>query len=42
MTGPNSEYDIFERITVKAYDFPKKRVKVNKYNINSLHGSHQG
>ena len=33
MTDPNPEYDIFERITVTAYEkhFPYKRVKVNKY-----------
>ena len=33
MTDPNPEYDIFERITVTAYEkhFPNKRVKVNKY-----------
>ena len=33
MTDPNPEYDIFERITGKAYEkhFPNKRVKVNKY-----------
>ena len=33
MTYPNHEYDIFERITVTAYEkhFPNKRVKVNKY-----------
>ena len=33
MTDPNPEYDIFERITVTAYEkhFPNKRVKINKY-----------
>ena len=33
MTDPNPEYDIFERITVTAYEkhFLNKRVKVNKY-----------
>ena len=33
MTDPNPEYDIFERITVTAYEkhFPNKPVKVNKY-----------
>ena len=33
MIHPNPEYDIFERITVTAYEkhFPNKRVKVNKY-----------
>ena len=33
MTGPNLEYDIYERIIVTAYEkhFPNKRVKVDKY-----------
>ena len=33
ITDPNPEYDIFERITVTAYEehFPNKRVKVSKY-----------
>ena len=33
MTDPNPEYDIFERITLTAYEkhFPNRRVKVNKY-----------
>ena len=44
MTDSNPEYDIFERITVTAYEkqFPNKRVKWTNININSLRGSHQG
>ena len=37
MTDPYPEYDIFERITVTAYEkhFPNKRVKVNKSKLSS-------